>query len=339
MRPHPQRPHWCDADVARARRRQRLPLLAALVLLASFAMPARAKPCGDDVAGRDVPCACGDVVVSDLSLTDDPVTRTVCKGDGLVVRAPKAAQGITIDLRGKTLRGSGGGTGLWVIQGGPGGAHIRSSLGPATLAGFRDGVVARGHNSLASIENLIVQDSGRDGVRLNVAGAAVHSVTVNGARRNGFAVGGHRVELSDTQAIDSGRFGYFVGGSDMILGSDGAAAVARGSGRAGFSVVGMGHRLADCVATGGKGDGLRLSGMQLEVDRCTVSGNAGDGIVGTGAQIRLAGNQADGNGGDGIRLFGMHLTDGGGNHGAGNRGGGKASPPVQCEIGGRHCVP
>ena len=32
-----------------------------------------AKNCGDDVAGQDVPCACGDTVVSDVALNGDPV--------------------------------------------------------------------------------------------------------------------------------------------------------------------------------------------------------------------------------------------------------------------------
>src|SRR6185295_18777988 len=86
---------------------------------------AHAKLCGDDVQGQDVPCACGDTVVSSVVLTDDPVTSSVCAADGLIVRAGSAAQ-ITVDLNGKTLRGSGQGAGLWVIYGGSGGVRLLS---------------------------------------------------------------------------------------------------------------------------------------------------------------------------------------------------------------------
>ena len=55
------------------------PLLCLVLWLAPIG--AHAKLCGDNVGGHDVPCACGDVVVSDLTLTDDPVARTVCPHD------------------------------------------------------------------------------------------------------------------------------------------------------------------------------------------------------------------------------------------------------------------
>jgi len=42
----------------------------ALFTFLSLALPltVNAKLCGDDVGGQDVPCACGDVVVSDLAM-------------------------------------------------------------------------------------------------------------------------------------------------------------------------------------------------------------------------------------------------------------------------------
>ena len=49
----------------------------AVSLLVLFTVsPAQAKLCGDDVQGQDVPCACGDTLVSGVVLSDDPVTTT-----------------------------------------------------------------------------------------------------------------------------------------------------------------------------------------------------------------------------------------------------------------------
>ena len=53
--------------------KSRLPLLLVAVGVLLVAPKVGAKLCGDNVDGRDVPCACGDTVVSDLVLNDDPV--------------------------------------------------------------------------------------------------------------------------------------------------------------------------------------------------------------------------------------------------------------------------
>src|SRR5512143_1309477 len=97
--------------------RRRWPAASALALLAAVttARGAAAKPCGDDVDGVDVPCACGDLVVSNLALGDDPVAGAPCAQDGLIVRAPDERRSLLIDLRGRTLRGSGNGAGIRVV--------------------------------------------------------------------------------------------------------------------------------------------------------------------------------------------------------------------------------
>src|SRR5262245_19343711 len=124
----------------------RWPASSALLFLAFLWLPtpAGAKLCGDDVTGHDVPCACGDVVTSDVVLgAGDPVTQDTCPSDGLTVRARGTARTLTVDLAGQHLRGAGHGAGLLVVYGGPGGARVISTGGPATVEGFQDGVVAR----------------------------------------------------------------------------------------------------------------------------------------------------------------------------------------------------
>ena len=136
------------------------------VLIVLLPLGAAAKLCGDSVNGADVPCECGDTVASDLVLGDDPVTSHVCEKDGLVVRRPDPDVGVTIDLNGKTLRGDGRGTGLWIVNGGGRGARVISSGSPATIDGFGDGIVGRGPSTVVSIERVIVRSSHRDGVKV-----------------------------------------------------------------------------------------------------------------------------------------------------------------------------
>ena len=78
--------------VGRRRWKFRVPLVLAVAVLL-VAPQAGAKLCGDNVGGRDVPCACGDTVVSDVTLGDDPVVDAVCPADGLIVRAPSSRWG------------------------------------------------------------------------------------------------------------------------------------------------------------------------------------------------------------------------------------------------------
>ena len=59
-------------------------MVLALVAVLGMASAAAGKLCGDDVDGADVPCACGDVVVSSTVLDDDPVVSGApCAHDGL----------------------------------------------------------------------------------------------------------------------------------------------------------------------------------------------------------------------------------------------------------------
>src|SRR5258707_695047 len=90
---------------------------------------ASAEVCGGGVDGSDVPCACGDVVVSSVRLDGDPVVSGApCRHDGLIVRAPEELRrAIIVDLNGATLRGSGNGVGIRIVGGGPGGARVTSS--------------------------------------------------------------------------------------------------------------------------------------------------------------------------------------------------------------------
>src|SRR5260221_9488664 len=122
----------------RGARRAAITLRSALAIglgAGLWAAPLAAKLCGDDVDGHDVPCACGDVVVSSVALASDPILGGRCPHDGLIVRAPDAARTVVIDLQGHTLRGSGTGVGIRLVAGGQGGARGISSGGAAPAVG------------------------------------------------------------------------------------------------------------------------------------------------------------------------------------------------------------
>ena len=313
-------------------------LVAALVLVVGS--EALAKPCGDDVNGKDVPCACGDTLVSDVVLSDDPVVTASCPRDGLLVRAVDAAKGVTIDLHGKALRGSQHGAGIWILAGGPGGARLTSSDGVGSITGFFDGVVGNGPDGVALIENLQISDSARDGIRIGEPrGFAIRSVDVRHSGRDGVSANGNNFQISATRVSGSGRFGYFVMGHDGVIGLAGAGNRAEDGQNDGFNILGVGHRIVDCVATGNGKDGISLHADGIDLRGCLARDNRGDGIGGTGGSWQLAANRAVDNLGNGIVARGSTVVDAGGNAGEGNRGEKQAGPAIQCEIGGAPCAP
>lgn len=313
-----------------------LPILA--VVLWAFAGAAGAKLCGDDVQGHDVPCACGDTVVSDLVLTSDPVTRTVCPANGLIVRAASANHGVTIDLRGKTLRGSGYGVGVLILYGGPGGARLISTGRRARINGFMDGIVAHGTNAVSFIEDIVVQRSVHDGVRIQAPDYAIRRTETRACGGVGFSLSGRHFTITSSRAIDSGHFGYSVMGKDGTLGISGAGNTALRSGQIGFSLTGTGHRLVDCAAAESAKEGVRLNGTFLTVTGCVAERNGSDGIVGMGGDWWISGNHATGNGKNGIVVGGSAVLDGGGNSGTDNGGWQRPDSARQCEISGVACA-
>jgi hypothetical protein len=311
--------------------------MVALLLFLS-ALDASAKLCGDDVGGQDVPCDCGDTVVGDVSLNDDPVVSASCPSDGLIVRASEAADSVDIDLRGHTLRGSGAGVGVWILHGGPGGARVVSTNGPGTIQGFRDGLVANGSSGMALLDGIVVRDSSRDGVRLlGVTGATVRNTEAIDSGRDGFFVIGKSYLITDTRALFSQRFGYHLMGGNAEIGRPGAGNLAADSGGAGFAVAGMGHRVVDCVATGAGSHGVKLEGMHHEITGCIARENGENGVSGRGMDWRFNNNQALDNEKNGLVADGPGMVDAGSNVGSGNRGLGQRGPAKQCVIGRSEC--
>src|SRR2546425_9172016 len=113
-----------------------LRLLLALGLVLAVEPASAMRRCGDDVDGKPVACACGDLLVSSRTLgSADPVTSAPCTANGLIV----AASGpITLDLGGRTIAGNGQGVGVLVVRG------TLSLVGPGVSSGSRSAAARRG---------------------------------------------------------------------------------------------------------------------------------------------------------------------------------------------------
>ena len=247
-------------------------------------------------------------------------------------------RGITINLRGKTLRGSGYGVGLLITYGGAGGALVTSVGRRARINGFMDGIVAHGANAVALLENISIRRSVHDGVRIQAPDYAIRHVETRSCGGDGFSLGGQHFAITGTLAIDNRHSGYSVAGKDGTIGVSGAGNTALRSGSSGFSLSGSGHRLVDCVASESAKEGVRLSGMYYTVTGCVAERNGADGIVGLGGDWWVNGNRATGNGKNGVLLGGPNVRDAGGNTGTANGEWRQPDIAKQCEISGAPCT-
>jgi hypothetical protein len=308
-----------------------------LLLVSLIGSPALAAVCGDNVGGQDIPCGCGDTVVSSLVLTDDPVTTERCKRHGLIVSAGRTQTGVEIDLNGKTLRGSGKGAGLWVTSGGRDGVRIVSNNGQALIEGFRDGIAGRTRGTVNTIDNVILSGSVRDGVHVFSDRVQIRDSQAYNSGRDGFYVRGEAWMLKDLRASNSRRHGIKALGEAGTLGVNRSGVTVESSGGTGISVMGIGHRVIDCVAIGGRADGVETTGAYHEVTGCLAVDNDGVGIKGSSHFSRVRNCRAEHNFQGGILFVDSGALDGGGNVGLENGETGTGAVAKQCEIGGAPC--
>lgn len=292
-------------------------LFALASILTAVAAPARAALCGDDVDGRDVPCACGDIVVSSVTLRDDPVVAAACPRDGLIVRLAAGLESAILDLNGHVLRGGAHGVGIRVLDGGRYGARIYGG-GAAAIEGFRDAIVAQAGQGIASIQGLRVVRPRRDGIRVVGAYGDLTNVEVVGAGRDGIFVRGSAWLLTGVTARFNGRDGVSLMGYDHRAAGKPSPLRSHGNGRSGVRLWGHRHAIDRCDSSGNRGDGVYLNGYGFEVNDCLLAANHGAGLTGNASATRLGHNHARDNLRDGIVLHGHGLEDAGGNRADGN---------------------
>ncbi len=264
---------WSGRGSARAR----VVLFSVLLLCApNLSQEARAALCGDDVQGRRVPCACGDVVVSDTTLqAGDPVVAERCQGSGLFLKARPGAQSLRLDLAGLSLLGSGFGSGIRVVNGGRRGAVITgdSSSGKAEIVGFGTGIFAHGTRAVLEVSGVTVKGSRGNGLWLRSSGARVTNVSSQKNGGDGFRLDGHACVYSGLSASGNHGSGLRLSGESAMV--DGRLEANLGNGA---TVSGRGHDLTGVEALGNGGAGLALSGRGHRVAGARLTGNAGPPI-------------------------------------------------------------
>lgn len=257
-------------------------LLALLAISCLFSVAdARAATCGDDIGGIRVPCACGDVVVSDTTLrSGDPVVSRRCPIDGLIVRAAPEAESISLDLNGLALVGSGTGTGLRIDHGGSDGALVVGGAdAPGEIVGFATGVLNTTPRALRRLERLHVKGSRHDGITLRIYGALLVDVSSTDNGGDGIRLAGQGGRLVGVEA--SGNRG-----SGLRLDSRGtiAAVTARSNGRHGVVSDGAGNDLSSSVVEDNGGNGILVRAARNRTERVQAGGNALEAIRRTGVR-------------------------------------------------------
>lgn len=247
-------------------------LVLAMGLMLAGAGTAPAADCGDDIGGGRVACSCGDQVVSDTVLSSiDPVTAEPCQGDGLVISVPRDSAGITLDLNGLSLVGSGSGVGIRVVRGGSGGSRIiggEPGGAMGEISNFRTGISGSGRNVLVEVSNVHVHDNVGDGLRIHSSGVLVENVLSEENGRDGLSVLGHGNEISGVVADRNNSDGVQVRGQGSSVSAD-----VNGNLRHGLVVAGRGNRVDDSTTSNNGGVGIATSGKDLEVGQIDIIGN------------------------------------------------------------------
>jgi hypothetical protein len=249
-------------------------IVAGLGLLLLGPGAAFAAMCGDDVNGSRTACSCGDEVVSNTTLAStDPVTVEPCSGDGLVISVPRDSDGITLDLSGLSIVGTGTGVGIRVVRGGRVGSSIvgggAADAPPAEIANFRTGISGSGRNVLSEISGVYVHDNRGDGLRIHSSGVRVENVISEKNGRDGISVLGHGVEIGDVVADSNLSDGVKVRGKGGSVSAD-----ATGNLRHGLVVAGQNNRIEESTTTGNGGVGLVTSGAGLAVGNLDIRDNS-----------------------------------------------------------------
>ncbi len=227
--------------------------------------------CGENVDGVRIPCACGDVASGDVQIrVSDPLVQTRCPLDGLIVRAARRAEFVTIDLGGTTILGSGAGIGILVERGGADGARIVG--GPpgsrAEIVGFGTGIVSAAPGALARIERIATKGNHRDGLRLREAGALLVDVSSTDNGGDGIRIVGTGGRLLGVYAARNGANGLVVVANGIIV-----EGTTEDNGRHGIVSSGPGSDLRSVVARGNAGSGV-IAGPKQRVDGLRAEWNS-----------------------------------------------------------------
>src|SRR5262245_19556536 len=239
-------------------------LLGLTTLGAGALQPAPAADCGEGVGA----CHCGDRVVTNTRLRgSDPVLRTACPCDGLIV-----ASGVSLEIRG-TITGESDLCSGILLEGNATGVAVTNGR----ITGFGLGVDG---DSLGPV-------SGNRFANLQIFGGF-----------GGFLLTG------DANVVESNVVrGALVSGV-LLIGDGNTVRLNRAEGAAlfGLSVVGDANVISRNVALRNSGDGIALAGQNATVDLNRAEYNSGAGFVLEGTGLTVSRNIATSNALDGFAV-------------------------------------
>jgi len=206
--------------------------------------------------------SCGQTVTINAVLTQD----LVCPGSsGVIV----GASGITIDLKGFTLRGDGSGShhGIDTQMGGFDGLTVKNGA----IVNFNHGIDARGDSDNVSVSQVLI--TGNDtGIWLEGDFAKIQSVSAFG-NGDGVAVTGDMASIKSSNTTGN----YFRG---LLLQGDSGwvkSVTASGNGNEGVYVIGDFAKIQSVTASGNDYHGIRIAGDTGLLKANTTNGNGSPG--------------------------------------------------------------
>jgi hypothetical protein len=261
-----------------------IPLLAAVTTVVSVTAASDGQ-----ASGATAITSCGQTVTTNVYLTGDLDCGSL---DGIVV----GASGITIDLKGFTLRGDGS-----VHYGiyDPGG-YDHVSVKNGVLRNFAFGLDAYNGADEISVSGVVASGNG-GGIGISGASASVKSSTASGNSGIGIVIDGPSATVQSSIVSGNGFHGIRLSGPSASVKSTSVS----GSGASGIYVSGAAPSVVSSTVSSNVAFGILVEGAAARIQSSTVVGN-GSGVVVSGDAAVINRNQADGNG------FADGVSDGGG---------------------------
>ena len=249
-----------------------------------FALPALAQTCGGTVK-----CRCGDTLIADRTLANDPIVQTACPGDGLTI----GASGITLDLKTKAIKGSGQGVGVLVADG----VKNASIIGrpPARIQGFGTGIKISSGASHVTVSGVQAYYHRGDGILVE---GDYNRVINSPGRHNGN--NGHAVMNGDHNVITganneyNGDNGFFVQGNfnELIANKASENDKSRQGQGIGIAVIGHSNIIRLSQLTHNNTHGIVVAGNDNFLEGNSTNKHKFDGIVVNGNNTVLINNSA-----------------------------------------------
>jgi Right handed beta helix region len=251
--------------------------LAAAVLAAALA----ALAVGPTAHAASLPISsCGQTVTTSVFLTQD----LDCAGTGIFV----GASGITIDLKGHVLKGTGSSIGI-DDQGGYDQVTIKNGV----VRNFDYGVFAFNGADNLTVSGIVASGNKSVGIRVDGVSASITSATAAGNGGSGIIVTGDSASVRSSSAAGNGGEGIWLEGATPTVKSSKAL----GNAKSGIIFTGGDAAKATSATANGNGQyGIYAVGGLASIASSTASGNGYIGILVSGDAAAIKKNRAEGNG-------------------------------------------